>query len=45
LSLLLVLNNEFFPTHKELEVDVLGVAKKLVKDIVQLWWWNFKNKK
>ena len=41
LSLYPILNIELFPTHTELRLDVLGVAGKLVKDVVQLWWQNF----
>ena len=42
LSLHPVSNIELFPTHMELELDVLGVARKLVKDVVQLWWQDFE---
>jgi hypothetical protein len=42
LSLHPILNIELFPTHTKLELDVLGVVGKLVKAIVQLWWWNFE---
>ena len=31
------LNIELFPTHMELELDMLGVAKKLVKNVVHSW--------
>ena len=23
---------------------MLGIARKLVKDVIQLWWWNFKKR-
>jgi hypothetical protein len=38
LSLYPILNIELFPTHTELELGVLGVAGKLVKDVIQLQW-------
>jgi hypothetical protein len=44
LSLHSILNIELFPTHTESKLGVLGVAGKLVKDIVQLWWRNFEKK-
>jgi hypothetical protein len=31
-------------THVELESGMLGIAKKLVKDVIQLWWQNFEKK-
>jgi hypothetical protein len=44
LSLHPILIIELFPIHTELELGVLGVAGKLVKDVVQLRWWNFEKK-
>jgi hypothetical protein len=29
----------------ELELGMLGIAKKLVEDVVQLWWWDFEEDK
>jgi hypothetical protein len=37
-----VSNIELFRTHKESELGVLGVAKKLVKDVLHLCSWNFE---
>jgi hypothetical protein len=34
LSLQPILNIGLFPTHTELELGMLGVARKLVKDVV-----------
>jgi hypothetical protein len=39
LNLQSVLNIELFWTHTKTKLGVLGVARKLVKDDVQLWWW------
>jgi hypothetical protein len=36
LNLQPISNTELFPTHKKLELDVLGFAKKLVKDVIHL---------
>jgi hypothetical protein len=37
------LNIELFQIHTELELGMLGVAKKLVKDVVYSWKWSFEN--
>jgi hypothetical protein len=39
-----VSNIELFPTHMELELSILGIARKLMKDVVHLWRWNFEKK-
>jgi hypothetical protein len=31
-------------THREMELGVLGIVEKLVKDLVHLWRWDFDNK-
>jgi hypothetical protein len=36
-----ILNIELFPIHMEMELGMLDVAGKLVKDVVQLRWRNF----
>jgi hypothetical protein len=36
-------NIQLFPTHIESELGMLGIAEKLVKDIVHLWKRNFEN--
>ena len=41
LNLQPVSNIELFPIHAELELGVLGIARKLVKDVIYLWWYNF----
>jgi hypothetical protein len=33
-----ILITELFLTHTKLELGVLGIVGKLVKDVVQLWW-------
>jgi hypothetical protein len=42
LNLQPISNTELFPTHKKLELDVLGFAKKLVKDVIHLRRLNFE---
>ena len=37
-----ILNIELFLTHTKPELGVLGIAKKLVKDVVHLWRQNFE---
>jgi hypothetical protein len=39
-----ILNIELFPIHMEMELGMLDVAGKLVKDVVQLRWRNFEKK-
>jgi hypothetical protein len=44
LNLQPISNIELFPAHVELELGMLGVAGKLVKDVIHLWsqkFWNF----
>jgi hypothetical protein len=36
-----ILNIELFLNHTELELGVLGIVRKLVKNVIQLWWWNY----
>jgi hypothetical protein len=40
-----VSNIELSQTHTQLELDVHGVAGKLMKDVVHLWRENFEGKK
>jgi hypothetical protein len=35
--LLSILNKHFLQTHVKLEINVLSIAKKLMKDVVHLW--------
>jgi hypothetical protein len=37
-------NIDLFPIHmkSELGMGMLSIAKKLVKDVIHLWWWNFE---
>jgi hypothetical protein len=44
LNLQPLLNIELFPTHKESELGVLGVARKIMKHVVHLWRRNFEKK-
>jgi hypothetical protein len=37
LNLLPVLNIELFPTHTKSKLDLLGVARKLVRDVIHMW--------
>jgi hypothetical protein len=37
-----ILNIELFLTHTKSELGVLGIAKKLVKNVVHLWRQNFE---
>jgi hypothetical protein len=39
-----ILNIELFLTNMESELGVLGITRKLVKDVVQLHWQNFEKK-
>jgi hypothetical protein len=41
LSLYTVFIMELFSIHVELEFGMLGIARKLVKNVIQLWWCNF----
>jgi hypothetical protein len=45
LNLYIVSDNELYQTHVEPKLYVLGVARKLVKDAIRLWWWNFEESK
>jgi hypothetical protein len=45
LNLQLNSNIELFPTHMELKLAMLDVDRKLVKDIVNIWRWDFGRKK
>jgi hypothetical protein len=40
-----ILNIELFPIHMESKLGMLGVAEKLVKDVVPLWRWKSENNK
>jgi hypothetical protein len=42
LNLQYVSNIKLFPSHTKLALGVLGVARKLVKDVVHLWRWDFE---
>jgi hypothetical protein len=44
LDLQLLLNLKLFHIHMKMKFGVLGVAGKLVKDVIQLWWWNFEKR-
>jgi hypothetical protein len=41
LNLQPILNIELFSTLIESELGVLGIVKKLAKDVVHLWWRKF----
>jgi hypothetical protein len=42
LNLQPVSNIELFLTHTKSELDVLGIARKLMKDVIHLWRRNFE---
>jgi hypothetical protein len=42
LNLQSVLDIELFLTHTKSKFDVLGIVRKLVKDVVHPWWQNLE---